>query len=275
MDQSRPALQRGDLVERMNGTIARGTVSTAAHALRIRGLSRGFDLDRNRKKMLPCYQWLWPNHTASQLIQGVAMRALKIRAIGFGLAACILAGASASAAVYDWTFDDNSGDLVASGILITGGPITVSIPGAGSETIHPVLSARGSLLSVDGFTAEKISQYGTYTTPVGYNSVAGQTYDNAIFGNVPYVDGNGLEFRGNTSGQFFNIYNNVNTGYYSAGNYPNNDVFWNSSGQSAAGTFSVSSVPEPATWAMMLLGFICIGVGYRRTKGVTTTVVTA
>src|SRR5208282_95001 len=152
---------------------------------------------------------------------------------------------------------DGSGALVASGILKTGGPVSVDIPGAGLETVYSVLSATGSLLSVDGFTAETLSLYGPYSTPVGYNTVAGETYDNAIFGIQPYVDGNGLEFQGNTSGQFLNIYNNVNTGYYSPGNYPRNDVLWNGSGGlSLGGTFNINAVPELSTWAMMLLGFV-------------------
>ncbi len=194
------------------------------------------------------------------------MGVLQFGGIGLALAVGAFAATSASAEVYDWTFVDNLGSLVASGTLTTGSPVIVDVPGA--ETVSPVLSASGSILGVDGFTAESLALYGSYTTPLGYNTVDGQTYDNAVYASVPYIDGNGLEFTGGTSGEYYNIFNNVNTGYYSPGNYPNNDVIWNNLGPTPGGTFSITAVPEPSTWTMMLLGFIGIGFfGYRAAKG--------
>jgi hypothetical protein len=191
------------------------------------------------------------------------MDKLRVTAVGLTLALGALLATSATAKVYDWSFYDTSGDLVASGSLTTGSAVTVDIPSA--QTVLPVLSATGSILGVDGFQAETFSLYGTYTTPLGFDSIPGgsQTYDNAVYVNTPHVDGNGLEFTGNTSGDFFNIYNNVNTGGYTPGNYPQADVLWNNVGTTTNGTFDISAIPEPATWAMMLLGVAMIGAGLR------------
>jgi hypothetical protein len=189
------------------------------------------------------------------------MNKLRVTVAGLALALGALATTSATAAVYDWTFHDTSGSLVASGILTTDSPVTLDVPSP--QTVFPVLSATGSILGIDGFTAENLALYGSYVAPLSSNSVAGQTYDNAVFGGTPHVDGNGLELTGNTSGDFFNIYNNVNTGNYTPGNYPQADIIWNNVGTSQAGTFDISAAPEPATWAMMLLGVGMIGAGMR------------
>ncbi len=176
--------------------------------------------------------------------------------------AMTLAGGSAHATVYDWSFTDSSDTVVASGTLTTGSPVVI----AGVGTVDPVLSASGSLFNVDGFSSESLTLYGTYVAPLGYNTIGNQTYDNAIYVTVPALDGNGLEFVGGTYGDYVNIYNNVNTGGYSPGNDPNQDVIWNANVSVGGGTFTVA-VPELSTWAMMLAGFAGLGfAGYRRTK---------
>jgi hypothetical protein len=188
------------------------------------------------------------------------MKIAKKLALGLVLSAAVLAPVSAAnAATFLWSFTDSSAVTVASGTLTTADPVTIDMPNP--QTVYAVLSATGSIAGVDGFSAENLTQYGTYTTPLSYGTSPDgqQTYDDAVIGGLPHVDGNGLEFTGDTSGLFFNIYNNVNTGAYAAGNYPGADVLWIYGGPTVDGTFDISAVPEPATWAMFLLGFGAIG----------------
>jgi hypothetical protein len=189
--------------------------------------------------------------------------------LGFGLilSAAVLAPAgAANAADFLWSFTDGNSVTVASGVLTTADPVTVNIPNP--QTAYAVLTASGSIAGVDGFTAENLSLFGTAQPPLGFATTPDgqQTYDDTVIGELPHVDGNGLEFVGD-SGTLYNIFNNINTGNFAAGNYPAADVIWSTIGNSdlfvnspmIGGTFDISAVPEPATWALFLLGFGAIG----------------
>jgi len=175
-----------------------------------------------------------------------------------------LAAVSAHAASYLWTFTDLASQITGSGTLHTGAVTTVNANGP--QMVAPVTSLDGSLTGIDGFAAEAVTLYGSYVTPLAYTLTpsGNQTYDNALFGAVPYVDGNGLELVGSTSGRLINIFNSINTGGYSPGNYPGQDVIWYDGGQTVGGTFNITSVPEPATWAMFVLGAGLLGAVLRR-----------
>jgi hypothetical protein len=162
-----------------------------------------------------------------------------------------------AATVYNWSFTDGASQVVASGTLEVGGPMTVNVGGS-TQTIYQVLGAAGTIAGIDGFTAEHIFLYGGFVTPLSYNVIGNETYDNALFAGLPTLDGNGLEFIG-TTGDFLNIYNDINTGGYTPGNDPGHDVIWNNGSGAATGTFNIAPVPEPATWAMMLLGVALLG----------------
>jgi hypothetical protein len=88
-------------------------------------------------------------------------------------------------------------------------------------------------------------------------------YDNIYYPSPadPVVDNNGLLFSVKNSASEWNIYSNG----------PDSYALWaavNSSSYNPATnttTFSASAVPEPSTWAMMILGFIGVGfMAYRR-----------
>jgi hypothetical protein len=52
---------------------------------------------------------------------------------------------------------------------------------------------------------------------------------------------------------------------FSLGTVSGNDIFETGPGGFGVGTLTVSAVPEPSTWAMMILGFTGIGfMAYRR-----------
>jgi hypothetical protein len=190
---------------------------------------------------------------------GKVMKALRNSVMAVTIAFASLAAMSAHAASYLWSFTDLASQLVASGTLTTGAVTIVNI--SGPQMVAPVTSLDGSLTGIDGFTAENVSLFGTYTTPPSYFLTPSgiQTYDNAVFGAVPYIDGNGLEVLGATSGGLVNIYNSINTGGYAPGNYPNQDIIWNETGNVVGGTFNIASVPEPTTWAMFVLGAGLLG----------------
>jgi len=86
----------------------------------------------------------------------------------------------------------------------------------------------------------------------------------AITGSFPYTNLGGLSYSvGTTSYNFFT--------YYDGKNYEtNSDINPGGDDSNIAGTFSqivptsvTASVPEPATWAMMLAGFAMVGFGLR------------
>ncbi|MBY0583571.1 MAG: PEPxxWA-CTERM sorting domain-containing protein [Sphingomonas sp.] len=85
-------------------------------------------------------------------------------------------------------------------------------------------------------------------------------YDDLLFpGQNPLVNINGLAF--NINGTNINIYSPNGPSSYA--------VFDNGSTAVTPGNFSLSqvaAVPEPATWAMMIVGFGMIGAGIRSRK---------
>src|SRR5439155_25364406 len=79
------------------------------------------------------------------------------------------------------------------------------------------------------------------------------TYNGGIF------DGDGVLFAFGAS-NIGNIYNSDGVNYFSAES-PGGELLTTGD----IGTLTISAVPEPSTWAMMILGFIGIGlVAYRR-----------
>ena len=85
-------------------------------------------------------------------------------------------------------------------------------------------------------------------------------YDNEVFPAAnPVVDNDGLLF--NTTAEEINIYSNGPSAYADAkasgGSYTDFGT---------AGTFSISAVPEPSTWLLMIAGIGGIGLMLRRPK---------
>jgi hypothetical protein len=85
--------------------------------------------------------------------------------------------------------------------------------------------------------------------------------DNLLYNTGAWVSFGGLSFSTNTLGDF-NFYNS-GLGYYGLLS-SRLDINGNPDGVQA--TAQVTAVPEPSTWAMMLLGFMTAGLSLRRQR---------
>ena len=179
------------------------------------------------------------------------MNTLRAAGIGLALAVGALASTSAVAAQnYDWTFTDASNTLIASGALTTG---------AADNGGFDVTALSGAVIvPVDGVSGTITS----FTPGSGNDGVF--VWDNIVYPTTtPHVDNPGLLF--DVGAIEFNIYN-------SAGASVLGDVIANSTNNfgGSQGTFNLTAVPEPATWAMMLVGFGGLGMAMRSRRKMAT-----
>jgi hypothetical protein len=161
-----------------------------------------------------------------------------------------------------YAFDVSTANFVITGDLATSN----SLDAVGG---YDVTSISGTVVGSGGAAIS-----GLITNPNQPNPYTGGAgpwiYDNVLFPTLnPVVDNPGILF---SAGAYeYNAYS-VGTTYYlstnnPAGNYNPGETFVSG---------SISAVPEPATWAMMLLGFAGLGfAGYRRTLKGTATVAAA
>lgn len=154
-----------------------------------------------------------------------------------------LVGTAASANVYDFTLLDNNGVTVdASGTLSLTGDVIDFITG-----------------SINGYGAIT----GLIANPNSPNAnIQGNIlYDNLFDPSVPGVDNYGI-FVSTAAGPNINLYNVHSFGP----NIPDNTatVYDDTINASVAnGVFSVTAVPEPAAWALMLVGIGLAGATFR------------
>jgi len=137
---------------------------------------------------------------------------------------------------YDWTFT-SGGTTLGSGHLTT--------DGAGD-----ILTFEGTVLGnmINGFTS-------------GSGDDGVFEWDNTLYTTTPHTDYLGILF--DAGGLEWNIYNGIDgstTGYD-----PNGDTLANSANNygGSVGTFNITLVPEPATWAMLILGIGGVGFALR------------
>jgi hypothetical protein len=130
-------------------------------------------------------------------------------------------------------------------------------PFPGSGTITATVSAGGADM-VTGITG---TVNGSLIT--GLNTFNGA--DNLLFpAGTTFLSTHGISFV-TTSGQDINIFS-----FFPQGTPPSGNAYGELSANPSAfgvGTFTISAVPEPSTWAMMLLGLIGLGFAFRRSTG--------
>jgi hypothetical protein len=179
------------------------------------------------------------------------MKTLRAAGIALAFAVGALASTSALAAQnYDWTFTDASSTLIASGTLTTG---------AADNSGFDVTALSGNVIvPVDGVSG-KITNF---TPGSGDDGVF--IWDNIVYPTaMPHIDNPGLLF--DVGSIEFNIYNG-------AGAFPAGDIIANATDNfgGSQGTFNLTAVPEPASWAMMLVGFGGLGVAMRSRRKMAT-----
>jgi len=188
-----------------------------------------------------------------------------LKVVGFAAALLTLSG-NAEASVFDFSYtivDNGDGypsiDAPSSTNVVSG--VVTGTEAAGDVTITSVVS-----LSLNG-VALPGSFSVNYYTDKGGNCSTCFTGGSAVISSINPLDNNFL-----LSGpeNYFYIIpwpngpsNPIATQFYSS--VLNNNYFDYYNGQFVAGNLSVSAVPEPTTWAMMILGFMGVGVmAYRR-----------
>jgi hypothetical protein len=154
------------------------------------------------------------------------------------LTALLLASASAQATTYNFSFADATDDSASGQITTTGAGPNYSVS------------------SITGlFDGETIT--GLDATYAGA--------DNTFYSAGPYLSEAGLSFdlSGGPISQVNVFYNNP--GYFLDLHPPDGAGSGPAAGPLTVGSFSVAAVPEPSTWAMMILGFFGVGfMAYRR-----------
>ena len=198
-----------------------------------------------------------------------------------GAALLALAGVPASAAAVDWTFGDHTGSLgttqsfTSSGIglslLARGFDGSIAEHGVNlfGKTCVGTCDERGLGLTNDGTGDDEIS--GHSLIQLNLDGIRNRL-SNFQFSMNSTTDGESWKVYGSedaTPFTFVLLASGSDEGvlHSLAGGYDNYN-FVSTNGNVLIGAFdAVADVPEPATWAMMLLGFIGIGlVSIRRMK---------
>jgi hypothetical protein len=167
------------------------------------------------------------------------------KSLGLALLLALGAYAPASAAVFTYNF--TGADLIHVGQNVTA---TVTF-----ATLDTSMAVPGD--NFPGF--EVIGVTGTVNGSAIVAPVNGSSYGNYFETGPYFLDGTGVTFK-TTNGSTFDFFNQSNNNLYRV-NFTGGPL-----GDSAFLTATpVTAVPEPSTWAMMILGFCGLGfIAYRR-----------
>jgi PEP-CTERM motif len=167
------------------------------------------------------------------------------------IAAAGLVSAGTNAATYDFDFSTADSLFTATGSITTANTVD---PVGG----YDVLSMSGTLSGPGGGTIALVlnpsQPFPTYTANFGY--------DNVYFPSAAEeVDLTGILF--SAGGYDYNLYSYGSTYYLSSDN-PAGDYVLGEPITFRDPIQTAANAPEPSTWAMMLLGFVGLGLAARR-----------
>jgi hypothetical protein len=172
------------------------------------------------------------------------MKSLTLAALTMGCALSIVTATNASATVetFDWALTGLSPSL-GYAPLQGGGTLTATSNGDGSWTVDAVTGEVGGL-TIAGVTNFFLSDNLVY--PAGLTQIS--------TGGFAFVTDSGVDV---------DIFS-----FFAQGSVPSGNAYGEETSIGfGVGTFSMSPVPEPSTWAMMTLGFAGLGfLGYREMK---------
>lgn len=184
---------------------------------------------------------------------------MSLKVLGAALLGWALFSAPANAAVFNFSFSGADGNGTVSG----SGTITAT----GSGPTYSVQSVTGTVNDSDaGLPATSFA-----IDPSSMSPYAGS--DNILYypsqapSNTGYVDFGGVSFTADAGAIAFNLGGESQSGpiVYVLNDSILNPVGYPNQTGSTIISLNVSAVPEPATWAMMLLGFAGVGfLAYRR-----------
>jgi|APIni6443716594_1056825.scaffolds.fasta_scaffold479891_1 PEP-CTERM motif len=176
--------------------------------------------------------------------------------LGAVFAATLALPTAASAAIYNFSFTPSQALL---GAPVSGsGTFTTSDTATqvGGQTALSILSITGAVNGFEILAPTNSAGYGNYFTT-----------------GPSFLDGTGVTFftAGSNGQNKVTFFNQSSNGIYRVNTqFPGSSEFVNASSAMVAG------VPEPSTWAMMILGFLALGfLAYRKKQNVTAHNVTA
>ncbi|MDR3469801.1 MAG: PEPxxWA-CTERM sorting domain-containing protein [Xanthobacteraceae bacterium] len=180
--------------------------------------------------------------------------------LGLAAAAAMVAGAmtsTAQASTFDITFTSPEVSINA---LATATP---------DGSFYDITGITGTVTS--GTTTYAITGlYGVAGSPSNVQSDGTFTYDNVIanIGGVLQWDGNGLAVTAGSANYVYNVFSDTFYGLNNALLSTDPAVGTFATTIETLGTGTIAAVPEPSTWAMMILGFLGLGVAaFRRKAG--------
>ena len=135
---------------------------------------------------------------------------------------------------------------------------------AGTDALHGAFSANLRLSVFSGLvTAISGTRNGLAVTGLDPYASATQTFSPT----APETDFGGISY-GVSSGTLYNIFHDSALGEINSVDSPGGNLV----NASRFDSFSVTAVPEPAVWGMMILGFAAVGGAMRRRTTVRTSV---
>jgi hypothetical protein len=165
--------------------------------------------------------------------------------------AVMAAPVAASAATYDFSYTGTGGAPVGSGVITTSN----TLDAVGGYDITDITGTFGGS-AITGLIANPNQPNET--------SLPTNTYDNVLFPSASMsFDRYGVAF--NVGTDIYNVFDGVADGGTTDTAHPYGLII---NGAESFGNFSLTAVPEPATWAMMLVGFGGLGAVIRSRRNV-------